>query len=129
MSFKQAIVRTFNLDKCFFKVSVIDLLLMKDIMEIMAIERGYIEFLNRSIGRSNEAELLAVKNASDELSTLDSMNLSVTSLSFYLINSWKEVFIPIINFKVEEMNLTSNNTFKKDIVQGDFSMMLSYFNS
>jgi hypothetical protein len=102
---------------------------MKDIMEIMAIERGYIEFLNRSIGRSNEAELLAVKNASDELSTLDSMNLSVTSLSFYLINSWKEVFIPIINFKVEEMNLTSNNTFKKDIVQGDFSMMLSYFNS
>lgn len=36
-TFKQAIIRTFNLDKCFFKVSVIDLLLMKDIMEIMSI--------------------------------------------------------------------------------------------
>jgi hypothetical protein len=72
---------------------------------------------------------MAMKNPSDELSTLDSMNVSVTSLSFYLINSWKEVFIPIINFKIEELNLTSNNTFKKDIIQGDFYMMLSYFNS
>jgi hypothetical protein len=99
-NFKQAIIRTFNLDKCFLKVSVIDLLLMKDIMEIMSIERSYIDFLNKTIGRINEAEILAMKNPSDELSTLDSMNVSVTSLSFYLINSWKEVFIPIINFKV-----------------------------
>jgi hypothetical protein len=29
------------------------------------------------------------KDANNELNTLDSMNLSVTSLSFYLINSWK----------------------------------------
>ncbi len=41
------------------------------------------------IGKNNEAELEALKNSNDELSTLDSMNLSVTSLSFYLINSWK----------------------------------------
>jgi len=53
------------LDKCFFKVSVIDLLLMKDIVEIMGIERGYIEFLNTRIGKSNEAELTAIKNASN----------------------------------------------------------------
>ncbi len=39
ISFKQSIDRTFNLDKCFFKVSVIDLLLVKDILEIMGIER------------------------------------------------------------------------------------------
>lgn len=35
--FKQALIRAFNLDKCFFKVSVIDLLLFKDILEIMKI--------------------------------------------------------------------------------------------
>jgi hypothetical protein len=37
ISFKQAIIRNFNIDKCFFKVSVIDLLLFKDILEIMSI--------------------------------------------------------------------------------------------
>lgn len=35
--FKHSIIRSFNLDKCFFKVSVIDLLLIKDIVEIMSI--------------------------------------------------------------------------------------------
>ncbi len=33
--FKNSISRNINLDKCFFKVSVMDLLLMKDILEIM----------------------------------------------------------------------------------------------
>lgn len=96
----------------------------------MNIERQYIEFLNNKIGKNNiPFEEMILKTAQDELSTLDSMNLSISSLSFYLINSWKEVFIPILNFKIEELNLTSNNTFKKDIIQGDFNMMLNYFNS
>lgn len=33
--FKNSISRNINLDKCFFKVSVMDLLLMKDILEVM----------------------------------------------------------------------------------------------
>lgn len=33
--FKNSISRNINLDKCLFKVSVMDLLLMKDILEIM----------------------------------------------------------------------------------------------
>lgn len=129
ISFKQAIIRDFNVDKCFFKVSVIDLLLFKDVFEIMGIERQYIDFLNEKIGKNSNEVDMGAKNPSNELNTLDSLNLNVTSLSFYLINSWKEVFIPILNFKIEDLSLSSNNTFKKEIIQGDFSMMLNYFNS
>lgn len=87
--FKQAILRDFNVDKCFFKVSVIDLLLFKDVLEIMGIERQYIDFLNDKIGKKNNEKDLSSKNPSNELNTLDSMNINITSLSFYLINSWK----------------------------------------
>jgi hypothetical protein len=45
-TFKNAVTRSFNIDKCFFKVSVMDLLLMKDIIEIMGIERQYITLFN-----------------------------------------------------------------------------------
>jgi hypothetical protein len=33
--FKTSLTRNINLDKCFFKISVMDLLLMKDILQVM----------------------------------------------------------------------------------------------
>lgn len=51
------------------------------------------------------------------------------TLSFYLINSRSDIFIPILKISVGGLSLTKANTFKKDILKGEFTAAIYYFNN
>jgi hypothetical protein len=46
-----------------------------------------------------------------------------------LINSRRDIFIPILKVVVNGLSLTKANTFKKDILKGEFSTAVYYFNN
>jgi len=57
------------------------------------------------------------------------MEVLIESVSFYLINSWNHVFIPIMHVKIDDVSMFRTNTYKKDIMKGEFSISGYYFNS
>jgi len=57
------------------------------------------------------------------------MDILIESVSFYLINSWNQIFIPIMHIKIDDVSMFRTNTFKKDIIKGELSLAVYYFNS
>jgi hypothetical protein len=54
--------------------------------------------------------------------------MKVETLSFYLINSMKDIFIPILKVNLNNISLTKTNTFKKDILKGTLGLSVYYYN-
>lgn len=57
------------------------------------------------------------------------MDVKVDTISFYLINSRRDIFIPILKISVGGLSLTKANTFKKDILKGELTAAVYYFNN
>jgi hypothetical protein len=48
---------------------------------------------------------------------------------FYLINSRRDIFIPILKLSLNGVTLSHAITFKKSILKGDISLAVYYFNN
>ena len=49
-------------------------------------------------------------------------------MGLYLINSRRDIFIPILKITLGCIGISKTNTFKKDILKGDASLAVYYFN-
>ena len=117
--------RTFNIDKGFIKISFKDVILMQSILGQIGQERQYIEWLSRKTGRPREVIKHGKEN---ESSSLENLDLKVESLGLYVINSRRDIFIPILKVTFGAIAISKANTFKKDILKGDASLAVYYFN-
>lgn len=118
--------RTMNIDKGYLKISFKDILLMQKILQQIAQERTYISYLNQKTGKIQQPQ----QNLKEtESSSLENLEVKVDTLSFYLINSRRDFFIPILKISVNGLSLTKANTFKKDILKGELSAAVYYFNN
>ena len=119
--------RTMSIDHWLVKVSFKDIILMMTILSQVAEERKYISYLYEKTGK----HMLSLLDSAHETesSSLESLDLSVENLSFYLLNARRDIFIPILKVIINRINLGKSTTFKKDILKGDLSVAIYYFNN
>jgi hypothetical protein len=118
--------RTMNIDRAQLKLSFKDILLLQRILQQTAHERQYIAYLNQKTGKQAQPQQSHREN---EGSSLENLELKVEVLSLYLINSRRDIFIPILKVSLSNLALTKANTFKKDILKGEVEGAVYYFNN
>lgn len=64
----------------------------------------------------------------NEISTLVTIDINVSTISLYLINNYKDSFIPLINPVVENLTLNYFGTFKKSILELKFQLSIDHHN-
>lgn len=63
------------------------------------------------------------------MSSLDNLDIDIESVSLYLINNCRESFIPVFKIQINSAAFSKANTFKKNLLKGNFEIIANYFNT